>query len=303
MATQNLDKGFVVKTYPAPPASFDFGKATDEERATYGIPKLPAGLREVADRLMAKRQKFRYIEPVFKPRDRMRKSLPKVDPAHGDTSNIWSGAVVFPPAKDQMDGVWATWKMPDDSLPSGAKDGITYTASTWVGIDGWGSGDVVQTGCDADVTKSGGTTQHQFNPWWEWWPGGSFWLTSVAVAKGDELNAMVIAVPGPPVVAIVQLINFTQFSFSFFEVTPPPHVTLEGNCAEWILEALETGPHKAPELGKYSTVKFTECGAHTLGDKVVTATGGTVINMTDTGGKVISKGKIVSSTEVEVSYV
>lgn len=304
-AATALANGFLVKTYPVPPASFDLEKATDDERLQYGLPRLSPGLNAVVKHLIAARQGFRYIEPVFKPRDRMRKRLPGIKLVHGVEKNpIWSGVVAFPPKNDRMDGVWSTWKMPDDSLPSGGHDGIWYTASTWVGIDGDdGSGDVVQTGCDADVMNSNGSTQHQFNPWWEWYPAASFWLTSFPVSPGDRLNALVIAVPGDPAVAIFQLINFSQFGFSFYSITAPAGVSFQGNCAEWIVEALETGPGNAPELAKFNTVKFTECGAHTLGDKVVSATGGTIEEIVNSGGAVLAKGKAVSATEVEVEHV
>jgi len=305
MATQKLNNGFVVETYPTTPADFDIEKASEGERSRYGLAKVPATSLALVQQMLAIRKGLRYVEPEFKPRERARKRLPHLEPDHGaETSSIWSGVVVFPPEKDKMDGVWGTWKMPQASLPSGAHSDIWYTASTWVGIDGDdGSGDVVQMGCDADVMKKDGSTHHQFNPWWEWFPGGSFWLTSVPVTHGDELNCIVIAIGGHPTIALVQLVNLTQFSFSFFVIHPPHHTKFVGNCAEWIVEALETGPGGKPELAEYTTVKYKNCGAHTLGDKDVKANSGTVIDMINSGGSVISKGKILGATGVEVKYV
>ena len=89
----------------------------------------------------------------------------------------------------------------------------------------------------------------------------------------------------------------------FFVATAPAKTSLKGNCAEWILEALETGPKGQPELAKYTTVDFTQCSAITVKDKTVLPDTGNKINMVDASNKVISEGKFVGSNEVQVSYV
>jgi hypothetical protein len=88
-----------------------------------------------------------------------------------------------------------------------------------------------------------------------------------------------------------------------FYATAPKKVSLIGNCAEWIVEALETGPKGMPELAHYTTVDFTNCEATTVAGKTVLPDRGNTINMVNSSNNVISKGKIVGSNEVMVTYV
>ena len=310
MPTTTFANGIVITTYPVPPASFDFEKATDEERTLYGIPRLTAGSSDVQKRLQETVQNIRLVEPVFKQRDIRRKKLPGLKPGHDtETYDNWSGGVTFPASGDKIWCVNGTWNIPKASLPAGAQSGIWYTASTWIGIDGDdGSGDIVQAGCDAEVMISGGDTQYQFNPWWEWWPAGSFWITNIPASAGDEFTCFIQCIPllagsANPNSALLLLVNVTKSFGLFFVATAPAHVSLQGNCAEWILEALETGPKGEPELAKFTTVDFTQCSAITVRDKTVLPDSGNKINMVDKSGSVISKGKFVGSNKVQVSYV
>ena len=310
MPTTTFANGIVITTYPVPPASFDFEKATDEERTLYGIPRLTAGSSDVQKRLQETVQNIRLVEPVFKQRDIRRKKLPGLKPGHDtETYDNWSGGVTFPASGDKIWCVNGTWNIPKASLPAGAQSGIWYTASTWIGIDGDdGSGDIVQAGCDAEVMISGGDTQYQFNPWWEWWPAGSFWITNIPASAGDEFTCFIQCIPllagsANPNSALLLLVNVTRSFGLFFVATAPAHVSLQGNCAEWILEALETGPKGEPELAKFTTVDFTQCSAITVRDKTVLPDSGNKINMVDKSGSVISKGEFVGSNKVQVSYV
>jgi len=303
MSGKKVIKGYSIRTYPVPPKSFDFDKATDRQRKSFGIPRCPVAFTELEKRWKAKGRNFRIIEPTFKLRERRRKRLPGLKLNHDpETNTIWSGGIVFPPAGDTMKWIEATWTMPSVAPPGGAQSDIWYTASTWIGIDGDdGSGDVLQAGCDADVMISGGSTQTQFNPWWEWYPADSFWITSMTVSAGDELTCLICV--SSPTSASIFLGNVTTGVGHFFSATPPSGISLQGNCAEWIVEALETGPANAPELAQYTTVDFTECNAGTAGGKTVQASDGNTIDIVDATNAVISEGEILSTTEVQVSYV
>jgi hypothetical protein len=272
------------------------------------VPKFPTD--EARQRFVQALKGARIIEPQFKPRDRKRSALPGLKNAHGvETTNIWSGGVVYNPSGDKIWDVNGTWNIPTPSLPSGAQNGIWYTASTWVGIDGdGGSGDVLQAGCDADIMNSGGQNQIEYNPWWEWYPAGSYWITNMPAKAGDQFNGWIQCLPllagsADPNSGLILLANNTQGFALFFVATAPSGIALRGNCAEWILEALETGPKDAPELAKYTEVKFVNCAAVTVKDKVLNPNEGDTINMTNSIGAVISKATIVGTREVDVSYV
>jgi hypothetical protein len=303
MAVMRLDNGFTVRTFQPPPPGFDPDKASDRERTVYGIPRCPVTFSALEQRMRTKLRDVRLIEPEFKPRER-KKKLPGLKLSHGpETTTIWSGGITFPPSGDTMKWVEGTWTMPSDVVPSGASSGTWYSASTWVGIDGDdGSGDVLQAGCDADVMISGGSAQKQFNPWWEWYPAGSFWITNMPVAAGNELTCLICVHQGSTTQATIYLGNVTTNTGLWFQATAPAGVSLSGNCAEWIVEALEINT-QAPELAKYTEVTFTECNAGTVGGKSVNLSTGNTINMVNGSNQTISLGKIVNPTEVTVSYV
>lgn len=309
MPATTLPGGAVVTTFPALPHGFDLSKASDADRTKFGIPHFQPG-SDAEKQWSDLTKRLHFIEPTFKPRDRKRKELPHFKPGHGpETTTIWSGGITFPAKGDKIWDVNGTWNIPKATAPSGAKNGITYTASTWIGIDGDdGSGDVLQAGCDADVTPSSSGTDYEFNPWWEWYPAGSYWITNLPKASaGDQFMCWIQCVPmisgAKADSALIFLANLTGGFGLFFFATAPSKVTLQGNCAEWIVEALETGPNKAPELAKYTPVTFKNCKTVTVKDKLIESGTGNTIDMVNSGNNVISKGKLVGADEVQVSYV
>jgi len=98
--------------------------------------------------------------------------------------------------------------------------------------------------------------------------------------------------------AFIMFGNATKGLVMPFVATAPAHVSLAGNCAEWIIEALETGPNKAPELAHYTTVYFNQCAAVTVKDKVILPNSGNTINMVNSSNKVISEGSFLGSVTV-----
>jgi hypothetical protein len=310
MPTSTLSGGIVINSYPAPPASFDLGKATHAERALYGIPGFPAGT-DLEKRFAEMARRLRFVEPVFKQRERRRRYLPDLKAGHGtQTTAIWSGGITFPSLGDRISFVMGSWYVPEVWTPTDAQKEIWYSASTWLGIDGdYGSGDVLQAGCDAEgIILESGVTQYEFNPWFEWYPAGSHWIKSLPpTSPGDEFSCWMQSVPSlagsaNANSAFIFLANLTAGFGSLFVATAPPGVLLMGNCAEWIVEALESGPDNLPQLANYSTVTFSSCKCLTAGGTVIDVGTGNTIDMVDSGNKVISKGKIVGSNEVQVLW-
>ncbi|HTS26338.1 MAG TPA: A4/G1 family peptidase [Bryobacteraceae bacterium] len=304
MRTTEFASGLAVTTYPAPLADFDFERATKAEQERYGVPEFPT--EKARQHFLRTVKGARIIEPEFKPRERKRSGLPALRRAHGvETSRSWSGGVVYSPSGDQIWFVCGAWNIPTPSLPSGAPSGILYPVSSWVGLDGDNSGDVLQAGCDADITLSSGQQRIQYSPWWEWYPAESFWITNMSVVAGEEFACSIYCISlangsANPNSALMVVANASRGPVMYFVVTAPPGTVLQGNCAEWIVEALNTGPHGATELAKYTPVKFTDCVAVTVQGKYLYPSDGNTINMTNSSGTVISEGKIYG--EVEVVY-
>jgi hypothetical protein len=305
MPVMNLPNGGTIRTFPMPPSGFDPLKADDRSLARYGFPRRPLDSRMVARWEAVLSRPIRLVEPRFRAMPYKRRRLPDLMlcGAHSvETTGIWSGAVVHAPQGDSFKWVEGTWTVPNAYPPVGAQDGVWYSASTWVGIDGIdGSGDVLQAGCDSNVMTSGGSLQRQLNPWWEWWPGGSYWITTLAVSQGDTLNCLICVAEGSTTQAEIFLYNVTNNIAASFLATAPSGTSLIGNTAEWIVERLEIDTN-VPELARYGDVYFDEANAGTVAGATLQPGSGNTINMVDENNQVISQGVIETSTLVQVKY-
>lgn len=303
MATIKLSNYITVRTFPKPPEGFDPLKSEDRLLARYGFPSRPSDPRLAARWESVMSRGIRFIEPEFRAMPYKRRRLPQTARGeHGvETSDIWSGAVVHAPAGDTFRWVEGTWTVPNAYPPGNAQDNVWYSASTWVGINGIdGSGDVLQAGCDSDVMKSGNNISRQLNPWWEWFPAGSFWISNLPISQGDTVNCLICVTQGSNTEATIFLYNVTSNQGANFIATAPNGTSLVGNTAEWIVERLEIDTN-TPELAQYGEVYFSETNAGTAKQALLQGGTGNTINMLDNGA-VISQGNIENSTVVEVKY-
>jgi hypothetical protein len=299
-----LPGGVTVRTFSPPPDGFDPVKAEDKALLAYGFPSRPEHpeLRDRWESVLSRR--VRLIQPEFRSMPYKRRRLPKAaaGAAHGtEVTDIWSGAVVHAPAGDSFKWVEGEWTVPNAFPPPHAVDGVWYSASTWIGIDGIdGSGDVLQAGCDSDVMTSGGTIQRQLNPWWEWFPAGSYWISNLPVAQGDTMTGVICVDAGSTTSATIYLLNLTSGVGASFRATAPPGKALVGNSAEWVVERLEIDTN-TPELARYGDVYFDAANAGTVANNLLNVGTGNTIDMVD-GGTTISAGIIENPTLVKVHY-
>jgi hypothetical protein len=96
-----------------------------------------------------------------------------------DSSN-WSGYAVTGSSFTQAKASWTVPSVNCSTTPN------TY-ASFWVGIDGWTSSTVEQTGTDSDCNG----TSPSYYSWYEFYPKGSVLITSVPVSPGNHMFAEV----------------------------------------------------------------------------------------------------------------
>jgi len=96
------------------------------------------------------------------------------------TSTNWSGYVLTG-GTGAFSSVSSSWTEPAASCSSG-----TQYAAFWVGLDGYNSNSVEQTGTDSDC--SGGTPDYY--GWYEMYPADPVYFTN-PVAPGDSLSASV----------------------------------------------------------------------------------------------------------------
>src|SRR5580700_10950014 len=136
-----------------------------------------------------------------------------------DSSN-WSGYAVTGSGFTSAKGSWTVPSVNCTKTPN------TYS-SFWVGIDGWTSSTVEQTGTDSDCNGS----SPSYYAWYEFYPAGSVLISSVPVSPGNKMDAQVVY-------------NGTQFTITITNETTGRSFSKSSrvrgaarSSAEWIAEA------------------------------------------------------------------
>jgi hypothetical protein len=135
----------------------------------------------------------------------------------------WSGYAVTAPA-GSITGVTGSWVVPVATCSGTAPQ--ASGASHWVGIDGYTSRTVEQTGTDADCVKG----QPRYYAWYEFYPLPGITIRSLTVHAGDVMQASVTYADGLFTAAITDVT--TGESFSTSAAVSAAH----RNSAEWIAE-------------------------------------------------------------------
>jgi len=110
--------------------------------------------------------------------------VPLVRTSDGLSLN-WSGYAIR--AAD-VTSVSATFTVPQIGRP-GSIGGLPPDFSAWVGIDGYTSGTVEQTGIAANWNDKTGTAT--YSAWWEMYPRGSSTIKNMTISAGDSITASV----------------------------------------------------------------------------------------------------------------
>ena len=157
------------------------------------------------------------------------------------SSTNWAGWAVTATSGSVTD-VKGSWIVPkiQGTCPSKSQ-----FSSFWVGIDGYSSSTVEQTGTDSDC-QSGSPTYYA---WYEFYPAGSHLITTVPVHSGDKISAEVKFVSGHFTVKLSDKTTGKSFS---------KNATVSGasrNSAEWIAEAPSSSSGILP-LADFGTVGF-----------------------------------------------
>ena len=205
---------------------------------------------------------YREINPDFhelKYRSRKRQAVITQD---------WSGAAVCrDDKKKSIVAVEATWRVPTSSPPKDFIEGVWYTASSWIGIDGDGekgdmSVDILQAGVDSDVMSYGGTLAWWTGVWWQWVPGNTIYVTNFPVSPGDTIHCVIARAKDSQTNAAISLHNKTNGIAASFPVQAPAGTVLVGNCAEWIVEKVELVT-QTRALANHGAIYFDGAIAHT----------------------------------------
>jgi hypothetical protein len=161
---------------------------------------------------------------------------------HGDgtsTSTNWSGYAVLGTSFTSAKG---SWTVPKATCTSGDQ-----YAAFWVGIDGYTSDSVEQTGTDSDCDGK----NPSYYAWYEFYPNPSYEITSVAVAPGDQMSASVTYSGSEFTITIENVTTGKSYSKSS-KVSGAKR-----SSAEWITEApCCTGSDGILPLADFGTVLF-----------------------------------------------
>lgn len=286
--------GFEIRTHGPLPDGFDPLTATARQLAAQRLPRRPDArtepeLHALWERTLSRTKlwivpEFEYMErithgPVRRPAERAAVRI--ADSVENATSNNWSGATAFSPAKKSYTFVGGQWTVPS---PNAGANG-SYHASEWVGIDGWDSSDVLQAGTETAVTKFLFFETKQVYAWWEWFPAGEVKISNLPVSSGDVMYCLICADSSTH--ATVYFSNQSTGVGTRFEITAPAGTSLVGNVAEWIVER-PTVDGSVAQLTDYAACYFDECIAGGSGG-VDNLDGATLVTMTGVGSATLSE--------------
>jgi hypothetical protein len=138
-------------------------------------------------------------------------------------SGNWSGYAVTGEA-GAVTAVSGSWIVPAASCDDARRR--NSGASFWVGIDGYNSATVEQTGTDSDCADGAG----RYYAWYEFFPKAGKTISSIAVSPGDVMSASV-TYDGAEFTATIEDETTGQI-FSIAKTVPKA----KRNSAEWIAE-------------------------------------------------------------------
>ncbi len=155
-------------------------------------------------------------------------------------STNWAGWAVTGP-KGSVTDVKGSWVVP---AVTGCTAGTHTYSSFWVGIDGYSSGTVEQTGTDSDC--NGATPQYY--AWFEFYPKPSHLISGLTITPGDVISAEVTHSGSKFIAKITDVTTGASFKTS-------ATVRAQQTSAEWIAEAPSSSGGILP-LADFGTVYF-----------------------------------------------
>ena len=184
------------------------------------------------------------------------------------TSLNWSGQALIAPnsgfGANSFAEVMGQWVISAVQQAVGSCNAMD-TSSTWVGIDGSISQDVLQAGTEADAACSNGATTQSFYPWFEWYPDYSYEITNFVETRGSSIFVVVRANSATSGTAF--FVNLQNNQYTSVGITPPAGTRLAGDSAEWIVERPALGADKTlgtladfGMIGMMSEISYLQSG-------------------------------------------
>jgi hypothetical protein len=214
------------------------------------------------------------------------------------TSYNWSGFVDLSGAtaygSKSFDYIVAEYVVPVARQAFGTCTGSWEYSSSWIGIDGYGSSDVLQAGTESDAYCNGASTSTFYSAWYEWFPYNEVRITNLPVSPGDDIYVEVWSTNSTHGAAYVANLNTNQAVSVAF--TAYPGHPLIGNSAEWIVERPGVGGSLA-NLTNYIDDYFAPAYAHTFSSTAYypSTSGAILLTMLNNSGGAISTATLLGN--------
>jgi hypothetical protein len=254
-----------VTTASAPPAGFAPLSASDRELADFGFPPRP-------DPVARPKQYASWAKAMLASRTRIIPILAQTSIFHGPArwrataesdeaaalqSYNWSGYVNTNGAirfgSTSFYAIATEFVVPTANTAFGVCSGSVNYGSSWVGMDGNNSNDVLQAGIEFDAECFDGVTATFYAPWLEWYPSSEVRITNLPIAPGDDYFVEVWNTSATQ--GYAYLVNENTKSAVTVSIDPPSGTRLVGNSAEWITERPESNG-EATTLTNYIAEPF-----------------------------------------------
>ncbi len=210
--------------------------------------------------------------------------VPNSDPAHpARMSQNWAGYELVEPG---VSSITATWQVPQVT-------GVNGDSSTWVGIGGDRSPQLIQAGTDQFI-KNGIPSYYA---WIETLPNPPSTLSELTILPGDTVTFTITE----------QKPGSWQIQATDHEAKQSTTQSLSyASCdcsAEWIEEAPSVNGHEAT-LADFASVTLTNCAAVIYDRTVPLGPGhGSAILMKDTAGNILAQPQTLQGDSFSVVYV
>ncbi|KAF7944769.1 uncharacterized protein EAE97_005402 [Botrytis byssoidea] len=204
----------------------------------------------------------------------------------------WSGAVLTGAV---YTGVSASFSIPKPQVgTTGETSASDFTASTWVGIDGYNCNNLWQAGVDATIEKS--TGEVSYYAWYEWYPAATQ-VIELGTLTAEDVISVNITTSGLNQGTVVMENKSTGKSYT---KTVSSANTLCGVSAEWIMEDLSVDSSNIG-LANYGSVVFSDAVATTASKTVIPSRA--VILDIETSSNIVLTKSSVTDKSVTIAYV
>lgn len=175
------------------------------------------------------------------------------------TSQIWSGYALVNTANPYAE-VYGEWNVPTLSVAPIGTTSNQY-ASQWVGIDGYGTNDVIQDGTEHQSICFYNCILHAafYYAWYEFWPDTEKRISGIDIEPADHIfaNAYVTIDKNGAIKGNFIVCNQSRNQCAIEAEYAPTGVVATRTTAEWIVER-PTINMQTPLLADYVQTSITE---------------------------------------------